>query len=241
VEPRSQDLPRPPVGDPAMVPGGREPGQPGTDGSAADEIGRGRHRPRRQTDEVGQPASQRHLAVVGNSGSGKTTLARQVAEDLGLAHVELDALFHQPGWTPLEPDEFGRRVEAALDRADRAEQGWVVCGNYSAVQDAVWARADTVVWLDLPRWRVMARVSRRTLRRVVRREELWNGNREPWQNLYAWAPERNIMRWSWTRHEVYVRRYATAMDDPRWSDLTFVRLRSPAQVDAWRRAQVRSA
>ncbi len=190
--------------------------------------------------ERAQPLGNR-LVVVGNSGSGKTTLARQVAERRGLAHVELDAIFHQPGWTELEPDEFRRRVRVALDQAEQAHPGWVACGNYSAVQDTIWPRADTVVWLDLPRWRVTARVSRRTLRRVIRREELWNGNREPWQNLYAWAPERNIVRWSWTRHQVYARRYAAAMDDPRWSELAFVRLRSPTEIESWRRQVVGSA
>ncbi|MCP4962638.1 MAG: AAA family ATPase, partial [Actinomycetia bacterium] len=37
------------------------------------------------------------VAFVGCSGAGKTTLARQVAERLGVEHIELDAMFHQPG------------------------------------------------------------------------------------------------------------------------------------------------
>jgi|SRR5438105_4840170 len=39
------------------------------------------------------------IAVLGTSGSGKTTVARELARGLGLPHVELDALFHGPGWT----------------------------------------------------------------------------------------------------------------------------------------------
>ena len=64
-----------------------------------------------------------------------------------------------------------------------AGDGWVVDGNYSAVRDLVWDRADTVVWLDLPRLVVVRRITTRSIRRVVRREELWNGNRERWRNL----------------------------------------------------------
>ncbi len=37
------------------------------------------------------------VAVVGCSGSGKTTVVRRVVDRLGLEHVELDALAHQPG------------------------------------------------------------------------------------------------------------------------------------------------
>lgn len=170
----------------------------------------------------------RRISVVGNSGSGKTTLARGLADGLGLAHVELDALFHGPGWTQPEPDVFRQRVADALDAAT---SGWVVCGNYSAVRSpVVWPRADTVVVLDLPKGVVMRQVVGRTLRRVVRREVLWNGNREPWRNLYAWDPEQNIIRWSWTRHEVNRQRYREAATDPANAHLRFVFLTSRGAV-----------
>jgi adenylate kinase family enzyme len=170
----------------------------------------------------------RRISVVGSSGSGKTTLARALADELGLAHVELDALFHGPGWTEPEPDEFRWRVAGALDVAT---SGWVACGNYSAVRSpVVWPRADTVVVLDLPKRVVMRQVVGRTLRRVLRREVLWNGNREPWRNLYAWDPEQNIIRWSWVRHGLYRQRYHEAATDPVNAHLRFVFLGSRAAV-----------
>jgi adenylate kinase family enzyme len=175
----------------------------------------------------------RRISVVGSAGSGKTTLARALADGLGLDHVELDSVFHQPDWTELPRDEFRDTVTGRLDDA---VDGWVVCGNYREVREVVWPRADTVVWIDLPRRTVMRRVTRRTLRRVVTREELWNGNREPWSNLYAWAPERNIIRWAWTQYGWCREQYLAAMADPRWRHLDFVHLRSPADVDRWRRA-----
>ncbi len=36
------------------------------------------------------------------------------------------------------------------------QDSWIVDGNYGRVQQIVWSRADTVVFLDLPRWRVMS-------------------------------------------------------------------------------------
>jgi len=166
--------------------------------------------------------------VVGCSGSGKTTLARSLAGTLGVPHVELDAIYHQPGWADLEDDEFRQRVRAVTEAG-----AWVVDGNYSVVRDIVWDRADTVVWFDLPFARVMARTLRRTLKRTITREELWNGNREPLSNLYSLNPEKNIVVWSATRHRVYRHRYGEAARDPRWSGLRFVRLGSQAEADAF--------
>jgi adenylate kinase family enzyme len=157
--------------------------------------------------------------VVGCSGSGKTTLARALARVLGATHIELDGIFHQPGWEPLDVDTFKARVGEATEAT-----AWVVDGNYSAVREMVWERADTVVWFDLPYALVMARTVRRTVRRTVTRQELWNGNREPWSNLYSFDPKKSIVAWAATRHGVYRRRYGDAEHDPRWSGLQFVRL-----------------
>jgi hypothetical protein len=109
--------------------------------------------------------------------------------------------------------------------------GWVVDGNYSAVRDLVWEHADTVVFLDLPRRTVMRSVISRSTRRVVRRVELWNGNRETVANVLH--PRDSIVVWAWTQHDKYVRRYREAVVDPRWAHLDFVRLTSRRAVAAW--------
>jgi adenylate kinase family enzyme len=163
----------------------------------------------------------RRVSVVGNAGSGKTTLGRALADRLGVSFVELDSVFHQPGWRPLPVDEFRRRVEELV-----AGDGWVMDGNYSAVRDLVWARADTVVWLDLPRRTVMWQVVSRTLRRTLTRVELWNGNREPLAGLFRLDPERSIIRWAWLKHDVYSDRFAAAARDPAFGHLSFVRVGS---------------
>jgi len=111
--------------------------------------------------------------MVGVSGSGKSTLGRDLAARLAVPYAELDAIYHQPDWTPLPEDQFCYRVTAIA-----AADGWVIDGNYSAVQPVIWERADTVIWLDPPRRTVMRRLIWRTIRRVAGRAELWNGNRE---------------------------------------------------------------
>ena len=168
------------------------------------------------------------ISVVGNSGSGKSVLALELANRLGVAHIELDAIFHQPGWGELPVDDFRQRVTEAT-----AAEGWVVDGNYSAVRDLVWQRADTVVWLDLPRHVVMRRILRRSACRVIFRRELWNGNRERWRNLASMDPATSIIAWAWTQHHAYRQRYSDAEADPAWSHLHFLRLRSAHEVSAF--------
>jgi adenylate kinase family enzyme len=171
----------------------------------------------------------RRVVVVGTSGSGKSTLAADLAQRLGVPWIELDAIFHQPGWTQLPETEFRRRVAEAV-----AVEGWVVDGNYSVVSDIVFGAADSIVWLDLPRTTVTWRVVRRTVARAVTRRTLWNGNRERLrQALSLHDPERSIVAWAWTRHPVQRRRYAAMMADPAWGHLSFIRLRGPGEVAAF--------
>src|SRR5579871_1235322 len=148
------------------------------------------------------------VSVVGVSGSGKTRLAARIAEKLGVPLVELDAIHHLPGWEPINPSVF---IETVRHLADA--EHWVIDGNYRAVvsDGPVWRRADTVVWLDLPRRTVMRQVVQRSISRVVARRKLWNDNRESVRNLVAWDPQKSIIRWSWTKYATYQQRYEAAM------------------------------
>jgi adenylate kinase family enzyme len=176
------------------------------------------------------------VSVVGNSGSGKTTLGAALGRAMRVPHLELDSVFHQPNWEPLDRDEFRRRVSEFV-AADR----WVIDGNYSSVRDLIWARADTVVWLDLPRRRVMRQLLWRTIRRGALRTTLWNGNREQLTSLFKADPQESIVAWAWTRHHVYRQRYLAASRDPANAHLNFVRVRSLRERTALlRRAGERS-
>lgn len=173
------------------------------------------------------------VRVVGTSGSGKTTFARRLARRLGVPHLELDSVHHRPGWTPATDAEFEAGVLTFLAGA---QHGWVVDGNYQSRTAGLLADADTVVWLDYGRALVMARVVRRTLGRVVRRTELWNGNRESAVGLVARDPEQNIVLWSWRTHAPNRERFGVASGDPSASQdgrPRWVRLGSPADARRW--------
>jgi adenylate kinase family enzyme len=168
------------------------------------------------------------ISVIGASGSGKTTFARALAEQLGIEHLELDAVYHQADWVPLEREVFRSRVSDFVEG-----ERWIIDGNYSSAQDIVWARADTVIFIDPPRWRVMSQLIPRTVMRGLTKRELWNGNTEQLRNMLSPIPETNIVLWSWTTHAKRRRRFESAAQDPALSHLRFERLRSRAEAEAF--------
>jgi adenylate kinase family enzyme len=169
----------------------------------------------------------RRISVVGPSGSGKTTVARRVAAKLGVPHVELDALYWEPNWTQADDVTFRARVAAAT-----SADGWVADGNYTRAQDIVLARADTLVWLDLPLGTVLGRILRRTARRLRSGEELWSGNRETWQ---VHLKRDSLISWTITSHRAKRRDYTERFlgPNPEYPHLNVFRFRSSAEAERW--------
>ena len=170
----------------------------------------------------------KRVVVLGSSGSGKTFFAQRLSSILGLPHLELDSVFHRGGWSSTPDDQFQQEVETFAEA-----RAWVVDGNYTShgTQDVLWPLADTFVWLDPPKRTVMWRVIKRTLKRVVTREELWDGVTEPWTNLYSLDPYQNIIVWAWTRFEHTRSKYETAIADGTWGHAEVHRLRTAKEAE----------
>ncbi len=154
-------------------------------------------------------------------------MSRELAACLDVPLLELDAVFHQPDWQQLPDDRFQSKVSEFTTAAR-----WVVDGNYTShgMRDVLWPKADSIVWLDMPKSVVMRRVVARTIRRAASREKLWNGNREPWTNLYSRDPEKNIVVWAWTRFDNVREKYEQCMTDGTWAHAGVKRLRTPREV-----------
>jgi adenylate kinase family enzyme len=173
------------------------------------------------------PPAPARVLVIGTTGSGKSTLARQLARILDAAYVELDALHWGPNWTEAEAGVFRARVSEAI-----ARPRWVVDGNYTGkLGYLAYEAADTVLWLDYSFARVFSRLFIRTLRRRMRREELWNGNRERLrshfftrESLFLWAVQTH-----WKHRRTYPERFAS----PEFAHLRIVRLRSPRETERY--------
>ena len=173
----------------------------------------------------------RRVLVVGVTNAGKTTMARRLAARIGVPHVELDALFWEPGWTEATNAAFRERVVAAT-----SGDGWVACGNYKRSQDLLWPRADTMVWLDPPLRVARRRAVLRTITRSILRTDLWgNGNREHIRNL--WSDNDSLYKIAKATHATRREEYSAVSTDPTWAHLNIVRLTSPRAARAWLRAQ----
>jgi adenylate kinase family enzyme len=176
------------------------------------------------------PSTTRRILVTGASGAGKSTLRRVISDALRLPTVEIDSLYHGPDWTPRPT--FAAEVDQFTSGA-----AWVVEWQYSHVRSLLLARADVLVWLDHGRWTVTRRVVRRTVKRRLRRLELWNGNREPALRTMFTDPE-HIIRWSW---KTYGKRRDEALAVARQRDGPIVvRLSGQSEVDAWIRGPLRT-
>ncbi|KAH8805044.1 AAA domain-containing protein [Xylogone sp. PMI_703] len=167
------------------------------------------------------------ITIIGKSGSGKTTLARELAEKLELRHVELDGLSWEENWVQAANSEMRERTDEALPTDGR----WVADGNYTRVRDIVWTRADTLIWLDYPLRVALWRLLCRTIGRVVRQTELWNGNRENlWHHLTLDTDE-NLFLWTIKTHWKHAREYPMMLKQPEYSHLNVLRFRSPKELE----------
>ena len=163
---------------------------------------------------------RRVVVIASASGNGKTTLARALAARLGVPFVEMDALHHGPSWTEATPEELRSKVEPIV-RSD----AWVIDGAYRGkLGDLVLERAELVVWLDLPMRVWLPRLLRRTIGRIVRREELWNGNREKLRT--AVFDRDSVIYYAIRMHRRRRHTYPSAL-----APYSVVRLRTPAAVD----------
>ena len=165
----------------------------------------------------------KRINVVGTSGSGKTTFAKTLASVLDYPYIEMDAEFWLPNWTQRSDADFFSRLEPKL-----AEDTWVLDGNYSRTSPLKWQRADTVIWLDMSRWRTHYRVIKRSMVRAATSQELWSGNTESFRK--SLLHKDSVILWSITSYQTVKQRYASLMHDDEFKHLQFIRLQTPSQV-----------
>jgi hypothetical protein len=86
------------------------------------------------------------------------------------------------------------------------------------------------VWLDYPLPAILHRLVRRTFRRVLAREELWNGNRETLATTFS---RYSVVLWAIQTHSRRRKEYSSLFKQPEYTHLTAIHLRSPKAAQDW--------
>jgi len=141
-------------------------------------------------------SSESKIVVIGTSGCGKSTLANSISKKLMIKDIELDSLFWKKNWQQSETEEFRNRIENCISN----KSGYVIHGNYNKVRDLTWGKSNILIWLDYSRSIVMYRVIKRTFKRILTKEKLWNDNIETLRSsLFA---KDSIILWSWKTYRL---------------------------------------
>jgi len=160
------------------------------------------------------------INVVGTTASGKTTFGKELAETLGVAFIEMDAIFWEPNWQEPSDTVFFENLQKAIDLPS-----WVLDGNYTRTIPIKWKDVDTVIWLDYSFRKTIFQSVSRAIKRSYYKTELWpnTGNHETFGKMFS---KDSIILWCLRNYQINRKKYEAAMNNPEYSHIQFVRLRS---------------
>ncbi|MCP4323325.1 MAG: DNA topology modulation protein [Alteromonadales bacterium] len=98
------------------------------------------------------------VAIIGSGGSGKSTFSILLGKELDLPVYHLDKLYWKPGWSKTPNDQWSE-IQKSLCKND----SWIIDGNYKSTLDIRLEACDTVIFLDVNRFKCIYRAIKRTL------------------------------------------------------------------------------
>ncbi|MBT0956979.1 DNA topology modulation protein FlaR [Alphaproteobacteria bacterium KMM 3653] len=163
------------------------------------------------------------IMILGGPGSGKSTLARQLGTQTGLPVFHMDHIHYKAGWVDRPKAE---KIEMA--HAVEAQERWIFEGGLSATYNSRAARAEQLIWLDLPVGLRLWRVAKRLVRYYGQnRPDFAPGCHEyfGWHTVEFYA-------FIWRTRQSSRQRILRLIDE-QGAGLAVTRLTSPAQVRAF--------
>jgi adenylate kinase family enzyme len=162
----------------------------------------------------------KRVLIIGSGGAGKSTLARRLGEKTGIEVIHLDALFWNPGWVRTEKAEWLEIVREVIEK-----ESWIMDGNFGGTLEMRAEAADTIIFLDIPRWLCIYRIMKRWIMyRNVSRPDMAPGCPE--------KVDREFFMWVWDypkrskpEKERILKRYA--------DEKTIIRLRSTREIEGF--------
>ncbi|WP_152656287.1 ATP-binding cassette domain-containing protein [Oceanobacillus sp. CFH 90083] len=115
----------------------------------------------------------KRIWIIGVSGSGKSTLTKKLSMKLNIPFTELDGVFWQKNWVKMDVDSFREHVKVIASK-----DSWIIDGQYANIHNILKHQATTIIWLDFKLRITFFRVLKRTFLRWIKKEVLWNQNKE---------------------------------------------------------------
>lgn len=165
------------------------------------------------------------VLIVGTSGCGKTVLAKTLARKFHISYYDLDDIYWLPNWQQRSDQEFIERVyEITLLNK------WIICGNYTKIQQQILNRADCVIWLNYSLARCLWWTFKRSLKRIITHESISGSNYETFSrcflnrnSLFIW-----ILKTYHRRKQHYFSLYNTQQEK-----IIYLRFDSPFELSKW--------
>lgn len=161
----------------------------------------------------------KRIVVIGSSCSGKTTLSKALSKKLDIPHVELDSIYWLENWTEIERSKFNQIIDEKTD-ADK----WVVDGNYNSSKDISWKKATHIIWLDLNLSVILLRFIKRSFKRAIFKEPLWNNNKEDLKNSYL------LFLWIFKVYKRNKKEFQEMISSNSYPNAEFIKIKNPKQV-----------
>jgi adenylate kinase family enzyme len=122
------------------------------------------------------------ICIIGSPGSGKSTLAKNIGSLLDVEVIHMDTLFWKPNWVASSMDELAdaQALHVGKDR-------WVIEGNYSKIWRSRFETADTIIFLDIPRYVCFYRVLKR----------FWQNRNQTRSDIGKDCPEKIDLEFLW--------------------------------------------
>jgi adenylate kinase family enzyme len=160
------------------------------------------------------------ILVIGCSGVGKSTFAVQIAEKTDLPFTLTDPFYWKPNWQLASIETVIELVDAATQ-----QETWVLDGNFDDWRGIVWQRADMVIWLDYPLWRILFQVCTRNFGLWATQKPTWSDNRMTWNG--AWTGVRH----AWRSHKLKLAKYPGYLAE--FPGVQQLRFKHPREASKW--------
>jgi adenylate kinase family enzyme len=93
------------------------------------------------------------ILVLGAPGSGKSFCASELGKKLNIPVYPLDFYYYKPNWKVVDSAEF-----AAKQREIMRHEKWIIDGNSVRMLSERLTHADTVIFLDIPKFFCILRI-----------------------------------------------------------------------------------